>query len=180
VARKGRAFGVSVIIGTQYPTSDVIDRQIKANLTAAVAFRTRTGTESRVIIDRNGAEELTRPGQALAYIGGAWRRLQALRAGDMADLIELEPTTGPALDDTEAALVRYALEELRGAFTISKLYDAHSEAISKHALTKLAKRWERRGWLSEPEHAAAPRYVTAELEALVSPPLTQDAPGRDT
>jgi DNA segregation ATPase FtsK/SpoIIIE-like protein len=167
VARKGRAFGVSVLLGTQYPTSRVIDPQVKANLPTAIAFQCRTRTESRVILDRSGAEDLDRPGLALTFISGRWHRVQVLKA-DPALVEDAARTTvsKDALSDTERTLVRYALQELDGAFTVGKLYNAHPDVISKHRLAKLARRWEQRGWLTEPEHAAAPRRVTPALAAM--------------
>ena len=61
----------------------------------------------------------------------------------------------------------YALEELGGAFTINKLYEAHSERISKYAMTELARRWEHRGWLDTNGGGYnAPRMVTSELATL--------------
>jgi hypothetical protein len=174
VARKGRAFGVSVIVGTQYPTSRVIDPQVKANLPTAIALRCRTGTESRVILDRNGAEDLDRPGLAMSYISGQWRRVQSLLF-DQSVIEELsDPVTEPeqtqALGEVEAALVRYALEELDGAFTVGKLYEAHKDDISRRQVVNLGKDWERRGWLTKPQrddngHPIG-RQVTSELMEL--------------
>jgi DNA segregation ATPase FtsK/SpoIIIE-like protein len=174
VARKGRAFGVSVILGTQYPTSKVIDAQIKANLPTAIAFQCRSGTESRVIIDRTGAEELSRPGLALTYIGGRWRKVQVLKAdpGLLEDVAGYTEPDRPALEEIEADLVTYALEELEGAFTVGKLYDALGDRVSRRQINKLARAWERRGWLTEPQrdengHPIG-RLVTEELAALAS------------
>jgi hypothetical protein len=76
--------------------------------------------------------------------------------------------------------VRYALNELGGAFTIDALYDAQergeldaTERISKYALVNLAKSWELRGWLTEPGHDdngyKVGRCVTSELAALATP-----------
>jgi DNA segregation ATPase FtsK/SpoIIIE-like protein len=175
VTRKGRAFGVSVLLGTQYPTSRVIDPQVKANLSTAIAFQCRTRTESRVILDRSGAEELDRPGLALTFVGGRWRRVQVLRA-DL-DLIEVVTGLGepkaPALSDVELALVHYAVEQLGGAFIVGKLYDALGDRISRRQINKLAKRWEQRGWLTEPQrdengHPIG-RQVTPELAGLAAP-----------
>jgi DNA segregation ATPase FtsK/SpoIIIE-like protein len=173
IARKGRAFGVSVILGTQYPTSQVIDPQIKANLPTAIAFQCRTQTESRVILDRAGAETLDRPGLALMFVDGHWRRVQVLNVDP--ELIEVLPGTqesepGPALSEVETALVRYAIEELDGAFAVGKLYEALGDDISKRQIHRLAKDWERRRWLTEPQrdengHPIG-RQITPELQTL--------------
>jgi hypothetical protein len=168
VARKGRAFGVSIVLGTQSPSSKVIDPQVRANLPTAIAFQTRTDVESRVILGCKGAEDLDRPGLALAFLDGQWQRIQTLYAGDVAQdaLDRVMPPSPHVLDELEADLVRYALDELDGAFTIGRLYEAFGDRVSKHSLTRLAQRWERRAWLTEPAHATDPRRVTPELEAL--------------
>jgi hypothetical protein len=73
------------------------------------------------------------------------------------------------LSDVEQALVRYAVEELDGAFTIGRLYEKFKGEVSKRQLTKMAKVWERRGWLTEPRHAADPRRVTDTLLTFIPP-----------
>jgi hypothetical protein len=169
IARKGRAMGISIILGTQSPSSKVIDPQIRANLPTAIAFQTRTDIESRVILGRKGAEELNRPGLALTFLDGQWQTVQTLR-------VEPETVQGlvsrvaapqlPALDAIEADLVRYALAELDGAFIINALDSAFRGTISRRQIVKLAQKWELRGWLTAPAHATDPRRVTPELASL--------------
>jgi hypothetical protein len=82
----------------------------------------------------------------------------------------------PKLSDTERALVLYSLNELGGAFTINKLYEAHSERISKYAMTELARRWEHRGWLDTNGGGYnAPRMVTPELASLAQGTKNRDS-----
>jgi hypothetical protein len=172
VARKGRAFGVSVIVGTQHPSAKVIDAQIKANLPTAIAFQTRTDVESRVILGKSGAEKLNRPGLALTFIGRRWEQVQTLRVDPdiiqtlISDHVVMEH---PAFSKVETSLVQYAVEKLNGAFIVNRLYEAHKGGISKRALTTLAQQWEARGWLTTPAHATDPRRVTPDLQALVLP-----------
>lgn len=177
VARKGRAFGISVILGTQYPTSRVIDPQVKANLPTAIAFKCRTQTESRVILDRGGAEKLDRIGLALSYLGSQWRRVQVLRFDPSVIKAQMGGKAAPAeiLSETEAALVRYAIDELDGAFTVNRLYDALGDDISRRQIVKLSKDWEARGWLTPPQRddSGHPigRQVTPALATLANAPL---------
>lgn len=173
IARKGRAFGVSILLGTQSPSSKVIDPQVRANLPTAIAFQARTYIESKVILGCKGAEDLDRPGQALTFVGGRWEKVQVLRVEPerVSDFIsEQVAVKRPALSEMEAALVRHALDELDGAFTINRLYEEFKGRISRRRLVKLGRQWERRGWLTEPRHAADPRRVTDELLALMPPP----------
>ena len=172
IARKGRAFGVSLIVATQHPTADVINSQIKANLPIAIAFQTRTHSESQTILGRKGAETLDRPGLALTFIGGQWKKVQTLRVGQTAAQAIVGQVSGPSaevLSPVERDLVRYAVEHLDGAFTVGKLYQA-VDGISKYALTRLARAWEHRGWLTEPARTSeghkVGRTVTPELASL--------------
>jgi hypothetical protein len=178
IARKGRAFGVSLVVSTQYPTKRVIDAQVRANLTTAVAFPTTTATESRVIINRTGAEHLRQKGRCLSFLGGRWREVQTFFVAEetVEALLGLaEAETGSALPTLHIDLVHYAVAELDGAFIINRLYDAFKGQISRRQLLKLGQAWERRGWLTEPEDAASPRFVTSELVGLCDPPPPQEA-----
>jgi DNA segregation ATPase FtsK/SpoIIIE-like protein len=173
IARKGRAFGVSLVVSTQYPTKRVIDAQVRANLTTAVAFPTTTATESRVIINRTGAEHLRQKGRCLTFLDGRWREIQTffVAQGTVEALLGLsEAEPDPILPALHVDLVRYAMGELDGAFIINRLYDAFQGQISKRKLTELAQHWEARGWLTEPEHRSDPRRPTEELLSLCTTP----------
>jgi hypothetical protein len=177
IARKGRAMGLSLILGTQSPTSKVIDPQVRANLPTAIAFQTRTDIESRVILGRKGAEDLDRPGRALTFVDGAWQTVQTLRVGSDALQTLIDGVAAPqvpTLDDVEAKLVRYAVKCLDGAFIINHLYKVYKGDISKRRLTKLARQWEARGWLTSPEDAVSPRYVTGELLDMLPYPAHRE------
>jgi hypothetical protein len=171
LARKGRASGVSLILATQRPDSEVLSRQVKANVSTRIAFQTVDAVESRVILDRSGAEKLARTGLCLTNAGGQWRTVQAAYVPEAAlgEWVDRAPA-GPVLGETEQALVAYALDELGGSFTINALYDAFKGEVSKYALEQLARRWETRGWLTEPGHDdngyKLGRLVTDELAKL--------------
>ena len=169
--------GISLIIGTQNPTTQVIDPQVRANLPTAIAFQTRTDIESRVILGRKGAEALNRPGLALAFVDGKWQTVQTLRVASEAVLNLVDDIAVPqllALSAVEADLVLYAVKCLDGAFIINHLYEVYKGDISKRQLTKLAKQWEIRGWLTPPADAVSPRYVTGELLDLLPYPVHRE------
>ena len=167
VARKGRAMGVSLVLGTQSPSSKVIHPQVRANLPTAIAFQTRTDIESRVILGKRGAEALNRPGLALTFIGGKWQTVQTLRVDQVDGFIEEQVAVKrPTLSDAEVALVRYAIEELNGAFTINRLAPAFQGDVSRRQIVKLGQKWEARGWLTTPAHATDARRLTPDLVSL--------------
>ena len=76
IAQKARAVGIHMIISTQRPSTDIVTGRIKANFPTRISFRTVTGTDSRVMLDRIGAEKLTGKGDMLFYNGGDTTRCQ--------------------------------------------------------------------------------------------------------
>ena len=76
IAQKARAVGIHMIISTQRPDTKIVTGSIKANFPTRIAFRTTTGTDSRVILDRMGAERLTGKGDMLYFAGGDTERVQ--------------------------------------------------------------------------------------------------------
>ena len=76
IAQKARAVGIHMIISTQRPDAKIVTGNIKANFPTRIAFRTTTGTDSRVILDRIGAERLTGKGDMLFFAGGEFVRVQ--------------------------------------------------------------------------------------------------------
>lgn len=58
IARLGAGLGFRLVVATQYPTTDVIPRQIKQNADAKLCFRVQSGIASRVVLDAEGAEAL--------------------------------------------------------------------------------------------------------------------------
>jgi S-DNA-T family DNA segregation ATPase FtsK/SpoIIIE len=84
LAQKARAAGIHVIIATQKPSAEVISTNLRSNLPAQLALRVKSATESRVVIDEAGAENLNGIGDALLKADGKLRRVQCSRV-DPAD-----------------------------------------------------------------------------------------------
>mgnify|MGYP000372907041 CR=1 FL=1 len=79
LAQKARAAGIHLIIATQKPSGDVISTNLRSNLPAQLALRVKNGTESRVILDEQGAEVLNGMGDAYLKSEGKLVRIQCAR-----------------------------------------------------------------------------------------------------
>jgi len=102
LAQKARAVGIHLILATQRPSVDVITALIKANCPARIALQVAQKTDSRTILDSNGAEQLLGQGDML------------FRHPSKAQLIRAQV---PLIEDNEVEdVVRYAKKLAKPAY----------------------------------------------------------------
>lgn len=70
LAQKARGAGIHLVVGTQYPTTQVLTSLIKANIAARFGLMVSTKVESRVILDQSGGETLHGNGDMYAKLPG--------------------------------------------------------------------------------------------------------------
>ena len=76
IAQLARAVGIHMIIATQRPAANIITGSIRANFPARIAFRVSAMVESRIILDRPGANQLIGKGDMLFLQGSDPVRVQ--------------------------------------------------------------------------------------------------------
>jgi DNA segregation ATPase FtsK/SpoIIIE, S-DNA-T family len=138
IAQKARAVGIHMVLATQRPSVDVITGLIKANVPSRLALAVSSQTDSRTIIDMNGAEKLVGKGDMLflpasqgkpSRLQGCWVTEKEVEAAvdvcKQQRQAEFEPTVvkeGDAAtqvdavrsgdDDSDEALLRRAAEQV--------------------------------------------------------------------
>ena len=126
IAQKARAVGIHMILATQTPRKDIITGVIKANLPTRIAFRVGSNIDSRVILDKPGAENLLGQGDMLFLppgssdlerIQGAWVSDEEIRAvvNFVSDQGEQEFFDGVTVDKEEEAAASVNAESSIGS-----------------------------------------------------------------
>jgi S-DNA-T family DNA segregation ATPase FtsK/SpoIIIE len=110
LAQKARAVGIHLVLATQSPRVDVITGMIKANVPSRIAFSVSSQTDSRVILDQNGAESLLGQGDMLFSPVGT-SRLQRIQ-GAYVDEAEIEKLTTAWRKQGEPDFQEELLEEV--------------------------------------------------------------------
>jgi S-DNA-T family DNA segregation ATPase FtsK/SpoIIIE len=110
LAQKARAVGIHLVLATQSPRVDVITGMIKANVPSRIAFAVSSQTDSRVILDQNGAETLLGKGDMLFSPVGS-SRLQRIQ-GAYIDEAQIESITTFWRDQGEPEMREELLEEV--------------------------------------------------------------------
>ena len=108
LAQMARAAGIHLILATQRPSVDVLTGLIKANFPARIAFQVASKTDSRTILDQNGADQLLGRGDMLYLATGAGKLTRVHGAyvpdSDLGKVVEhVKAQGGPMYSEQPAA-----------------------------------------------------------------------------
>lgn len=110
LAQMARAAGIHLVLATQRPSVDVLTGLIKANFPARIAFQVSSKTDSRTILDANGAEALLGRGDMLYLASGTGRmtRIHGSYVGDedVRRVVEFIKRQAPARHHEELRLMQ--------------------------------------------------------------------------
>ncbi len=138
LAQKARAVGIHLVLATQSPRVDVITGMIKANVPSRIAFAVSSQTDSRVILDQNGAESLLGQGDMLFSPVGS-SRLQRIQ-GAYIDEPQIERLTDLWRKQGEPELREELLEEVEPSEPegAPDEFDPDEDPLLKDAITLVA------------------------------------------
>ena len=187
LAQMARATGIHLVVATQRPSTDVITGLIKANFPARISFAVASSTDSRVILDSTGADQLLGKGDMLflAPDAPAPIRVQGVFVNDheidrlvshwqnvMPD--DFEPMPAP----WESLIAKYALLDetdtlLEQAIDLIQKYDTVSTSLLQRRLrigfpraARIMEHLYEMGLVEDPKHGGKTRktYVDPEDE----------------
>jgi S-DNA-T family DNA segregation ATPase FtsK/SpoIIIE len=138
LAQKARAVGIHLVLATQSPRVDVITGMIKANVPSRIAFAVSSQTDSRVILDQNGAESLLGQGDMLFSPVGT-SRLQRIQ-GAYIDEAQIAKLTDLWRRQGEPELREELLEEVEPAEPegTPDEFDPDEDPLLRDAITLVA------------------------------------------
>ena len=126
LAQMARAAGIHLVLATQRPSVDVLTGVIKANFPARISFQVSSRTDSRTILDQNGADHLLGAGDML-FLPPGTSKLQRLHGAlvtedEVSDLTAfLREQGSPAFDEV---LTSVELEERTASDEdVDEMYD---------------------------------------------------------
>lgn len=132
LTQKARAAGIHLIVATQTPRRQVVTGTIKANIPTRIAFQVASGTDSRVILDRQGAEKLVGKGDLL-YLPPGSAQVERAQGAFISD-DEVEALVAHCASQAKQKFheeVQKSLDEPSRGGADSPLDDAEEECYAK-------------------------------------------------
>lgn len=136
LAQMARASGIHLVLATQRPSVDVLTGVIKANFPARVSFQVSSRTDSRTILDQNGADNLLGQGDML-FLPPGTSRLSRLHGPfvtekEVAALVaSLREQGAPVFDDTLVKLSEESDQREARGEDVDEMFDQAVAMVSE-------------------------------------------------
>jgi S-DNA-T family DNA segregation ATPase FtsK/SpoIIIE len=136
LAQMARAAGIHLVLATQRPSVDVLTGIIKANFPARISFQVSSRTDSRTILDQNGAENLLGQGDML-FLPPGTSKLQRIHGAyvsesEVAALVgALRAEGAPQFDETLIRVREEAEEKETRGEDVDEMYDRALEIVAE-------------------------------------------------
>jgi len=135
LAQMARAVGLHLVIATQRPSVDIITGLIKANFPCRISFRVSSKTDSRTILDQNGAEKLLGMGDMLFIPPGCSELVRihgsSVTEEEIKSLVDFLIQQGPPEYDTSIICDRTEEEKEADSSEYDDLYDQAVDLVVK-------------------------------------------------
>jgi S-DNA-T family DNA segregation ATPase FtsK/SpoIIIE len=143
LAQMARAAGIHLVLATQRPSVDVLTGVIKANFPSRIAFQVSSRTDSRTVLDSNGAERLLGQGDCL-FIPPGVSRLERIHGPYVSDK-EVQAVTdflrsqgAPEFDESLIRLEEQSEEREALGEDADELLDEAIDIVSRHRIASIS------------------------------------------
>jgi S-DNA-T family DNA segregation ATPase FtsK/SpoIIIE len=144
LAQMARAAGIHLVLATQRPSVDVLTGIIKANFPSRISFQVSSRTDSRTVLDANGAERLLGQGDMLHVPPGSSKleRIHGPYISEKEVQVVTEWVRQQGSPEFDPDLIRLNSEsekaEERGGEEIDELFDQAVEIVSRHRIASIS------------------------------------------
>lgn len=131
LGQKSRAAGIHLLIATQRPSADVVSPRLKSNIPSRICLKTTDSTNSQIIIDQPGGEDLTVGASLVKDSGGIITRVQGpyISEEEMARIFQ---TLRDRYKRTEVDYKSYVVNHPDGGFEWCEEYDDDVPPEKRH------------------------------------------------
>jgi S-DNA-T family DNA segregation ATPase FtsK/SpoIIIE len=171
LAQMARAAGIHLVLATQRPSVDVLTGVIKANFPARLSFQVSSRTDSRTILDQNGAEHLLGQGDML-FLPPGTSKLQRIHGAyvsekEVSSLVAFLRDQGkPQFDETLLKMKEESEQREERGSDVDEMYD---RAIAIVAETRNASISYLQRRLKVGYNRAARMVEQMELDGIIGP-----------
>ncbi|HME71766.1 MAG TPA: DNA translocase FtsK 4TM domain-containing protein [Myxococcota bacterium] len=171
LAQMARAAGIHLVLATQRPSVDVLTGVIKANFPARLSFQVSSRTDSRTIMDQNGAEHLLGQGDML-FLPPGTSKLQRIHGAyvsekEVSSLVAFLRDQGkPQFDETLLKMKEESEQKEERGSEVDEMYD---RAIAIVAETRNASISYLQRRLKVGYNRAARMVEQMELDGIIGP-----------